>query len=102
MAAHPRRSLTWDKGAEMAQYAQTRIDTGPEIYFCDPPSPWQCGGNENTDGLLRQYVPKGADLSQRSADEPSAVARLKHTTLQYTWLADARRGSRTAAQTEYN
>ena len=69
-----RRTLTWDRGKELAQHAQLKIDTNVAVYFADPHSPWQRGTNENTNGLLRQYFPKGTDLARWNAEEIDAVA----------------------------
>jgi IS30 family transposase len=74
-----RRSLTWDQGAEMSQHVRLKIDTGLEVYFCEPHSPWQRGTNENTNGLLRQYFPKGTDLSAHSKNALQAVALALNT-----------------------
>jgi IS30 family transposase len=75
LPAQLRRSLTWDRGLEMAQHADFTVATGVEVFFCDPQSPWQRGTNENTNGLLRQYFPKRQPVDSFSQAQLDAIAR---------------------------
>jgi transposase, IS30 family len=96
------RSLAWDQGAEMARHHEFRVVTGVPVYFCDPASPWMRGSNENTNGLLRQYFPKGTDLSVHSPEHLAAVAAELNDRPRKTlnWASPARRLATLLAQAD--
>jgi transposase, IS30 family len=96
-----RRTLTWDQGKEMAEHLQFTVDTNIAVFFCDPHSPWQRGSNENTNGLLRQYFPKDADLSIYTGAELNAVARKLNNRPRHTlgWMKPSEVFCRAVAST---
>ena len=101
LPAQLRRSVTWDQGKEMAEHVQFTVDTGVRVYFCDPKSPWQRGSNENTNGLLCQYLPKSSDLSRCTQRELDAIARSLNTRPRQTlgWMTPSKAFANAVAMT---